>query len=545
MKSPRPLLTAFRFPLIAFSLSLTTFCLLPACAKRETAVEAGLRTQTLLVGNYAEPQDLDPHITGGTPEYRIQRALFEGLIIQDPATGQPSPGVARSWEVSSDRLTYTFHLRPEARWSDGRPVTASDFVRSAQRLLTPALGAAGVEMFLRVAGASAYAKGQEKDFGRVGIRARDPRSLQVTLAWPVMHFLDMVLTNFWFPMPVDVVARHGGLEKRGSPWTRPGNLVGNGPFVLTAWKPNAYVEVTKSPTYWDQERVRLQRIRFLPIEDAGVEERMFRTSQVHVTATLPPSKIEAWRRDDPRVLKVEPIQANRTVVFNPTRAPFTDPHVRRALALEIDRDRLVQVIGAGQTSARSYTPPNRVDYVPVEAFQDDPAEARRLLAEAGFPGGQGFPRVEVVFGDFDQTGLVLEVVQEMWRKQLGIAVGLAKQEWSGWINTWKTGQYEVHYIGWEFCSLPRFFEIHGTGNPLSCTLWSNADYDRLLRAASAAASIAERNAFYAQMEAILAREMPAIPLYFDVATYLKHPAVRGWRTSPDYHISWKQVWLEK
>jgi len=523
---------------------LAALLALAGCTKRETAVEAGIRTKTLIVGNFAEPQDLDPHTTAGIPEYRIQRALFEGLITQDPTTGQPTPGVARSWELSSDRLTYTFHLRPEALWSDGRPVTADDFVRSAQRLLTPALAAAGAEMFLRVAGADNYAKGREPDFSQVGIRAPDLQTLQVTLARPVMHFLDMVLTNFWLPVPVDVVARHGGLEKRGSPWTRPGNLVGNGPFVLTAWKPNAYVEVTKSPTYWDRDRVRLQRIRFLPTEDTGTEERMFRAGQLHMTITLPPSKVDVWRRDDPRVLQVEPMQGNRTVIFNPTRPPFTDPRVRRALALAVDRDRLVQVMGAGQTPARNYTPSNRVDYMPADAFGDDPAEARRLLTEAGFPGGQGFPHVEILFCDAGEARMILEVVQEMWRKQLGIAVSLSKQEWSVWLNTWKTGQYEMHYNGWEFCSLPRFFEVHGTGNPLSCTLWSNADYDRLLLAASSAASIPERNAAYVQLETILAREMPAIPLYFCVATYLKHPAVHGWLASPDYHVSWKHVRLE-
>jgi oligopeptide transport system substrate-binding protein len=526
-------------------IALAALLALAACTKRDTDVEAGIRSQTLIVGNGADPQDLDPQVTVGWVEARIQKVLFEGLIIQDPATGQPAPGVARSWKVSSDRLTYTFHLRPEACWSDGRPVTAEDFVRSAQRILNPALGAEGAEAFSLVAGVRAYVKGPVRDFGQIGIRALDPLTLQITLAAPALHFFDVVVLRYWFPVPVEVVARHGGMEKRGSPWTRSGNLVGNGPFVLTAWKPNAYVEVTKSQTYWDRDRVRLQRIRFLPIEDAGVEERMFRTGQLHVTDTLPPSKVEVWRRDDPRVLQVEPRQVNWTVVFNPTRTPFTDPRVRRALALAIDRGRLVQVVGAGRTPARSYTPPNRVDYVPVDAFQDDPAEARRLLAEAGFPGGSGFPRVEIIFDGGVESRLVLEVVQEMWRKQLGIPVGLANQENSVFNDSAKTGQYHLILDSWALSYPQRFFEVHGTGNPLSNYLWSHADYDRLLRAASATANIPERNALYTQLEAILAREMPTIPLYFGAATYLKHPAVRSWPTSPDYHTSWKQVWLEK
>jgi oligopeptide transport system substrate-binding protein len=423
-------------------------------------------------------------------------------------------------------------------------VTADDFVRSAQRVLTPALGAERAENFLLVAGARAYAKGQERDFSRVGIRALDPLTLQVTLAEPATHFFNKLFAVGWLPVPVEVVARHGGLEKRGSPWTRPGNLVGNGPFVLTEWKPNAYIEVTKSQTYWDREHVRLQHIRFLPIEDTGTEERMFRAGQLHVTNTLPPSKVEVWRRDDPRVLQVEPVQGTATVVFNPTKPPFSDPRVRRALALAIDRDRLAQVVGAGRTPARNNTPPNRIDYTPADAFRDDPAEARRLLAEAGFPDGRGFPHREVVFCDIDQTRLALEVVQEMWRKQLGIDVRLAKQEWGVWINSQKTGQYNLTTDGWRSGYPQFFFDLHGTGNPLSYYLWSSADYDRLLRSASAAASIPERNALYAQLEAILTREMPAIPLYFNAATFLKHPAVRGWPKSPDFDVSWKHVWLE-
>jgi oligopeptide transport system substrate-binding protein len=537
-----PLSSTVRLWPIAFSLSLL---LLPACTRRETDVEAGIRTQTLLVGNRAEPQDLDPHITSGVPESNIERALFEGLVVQDPATGQPAPGVAHSWEVSADRLTYTFHLRTEARWSDGRPVTADDFVRSAQRLLNPALGAERVESFFLVAGVRAYVKGPERDFSRVGIRALDPLTLQVTLAEPVMHFFNKLFGVGWLPVPVEVLARHDGMEKRGSPWTRPGNLVGNGPFVLSAWKPNAYIEVSRSPTYWDRENVRLKRIRFLPIEDAGTEERMFRADQLHKTNTLPPSKIEVWRRDDPRVLQVESVQGTATVVLNPTQPPFSDPRVRRALALAIDRDRLAQVVGAGRTPARNTTPPNRIDYAPADAFRDDPAEARRLLAEAGFPGGRGLPRGEIIFCDIDETRLALEVVQEMWRKQLGIDVRLAKQEWGVWINSQKTGQYHLITDGWRADYPQFFFDLHGTGNPLSYYLWSSADYDRLLRSASAAASIPERNALYAQLEAILAREMPAIPLYFNAVAFLKHPAVRGWPESPDYSTSWKQVWLEK
>ena len=272
---------------------------------------------------------------------------------------------------------------------------------------------------------------------------------------------------------------------------------------------------------------------------------MFRAGQLHVTGTLPPAKVETWRRENPQALQVLPAQRNATVVFNPNRPPFTDPRVRRALALAIDRNRLAKTVGSGRIPARNYTPPDRVDYSPADAFRDDPVEARRLLAEAGFPDGKGFPHVDVVFCDLDQTGVALEIVQQMWRKELGIDVGLAKQEWSTYLDSEKTGQYFLAWDSWRWWFSHAYFDNHRTGNPISYYLWSNADYDQLLRRASAAASIPERNALYAQLEAILAREMPAIPLYFDVETFLKHPAVHGWPSNPDFKISWKEVWLEQ
>lgn len=524
-------------------LFLPGLLLLPACGKREAAVEAGIRTQTLIVGNGHEPQDLDPHVTSGS-EAVIAGALFEGLVTQDPATGQPAPGVAHAWEMSADRLTYTFRLRPEARWSDGKPVTAEDFVRSAQRVLTPSLGAERAEAFSLVAGAREFSSGKTKDFSRVGIRALDPLTLQVTLSTPAQHFFNKVFESGWLPVPVHVVSRHGGMEKRGSAWTRPGNLVGNGPYVLTAWKPNAHVEVAKSPTYWDRARVRLERIRFLPIENADTEERMFRSGQLHVTASLPPTKIEVWRRERPAEVRVLAKQRSIVIDVNPTRPPFTDARVRRALALAVDRTRLAAVLGGGRTPARNYTPPNRVDYAPADSFRDDPVEARRLLAEAGFPGGKGFPRVDINYTGIQQANLVLEALQEMWRKELGLEVGLLAQEWSTWLDAEKTGNYHLFWTPWNFSYPHGFFENHRTGNPLSYTLWSNADYDRILAQAASAMDIRERNALFAELEKILAREFPAIPLYFDVATYLKHPAVRGWPDNPDFGVWWKQVWLE-
>lgn len=523
---------------------LSSVLCLASCAKRETPVQAGIRTQTLHVGNGVEIQGLDPHTTAGANDFVIQTALFESLILPDPMTGQPTvPGVARTWEVSPDLLTYTFHLRPEARWSDGTPVVAEDFVRSAQRALSPGLGAEVANDFFEVAGARAHFEGKERDFSRVGVRALDPLTLRYTLAQPDPAFLHRASGRLGIPLHLDSVARHGGLDKRTAAWTRPGQLISNGPFVLKEWTPQKEIVVEKSSTYWDRERVKLQRICFHPVENAETEERMFRAGQLHKTYNLPISKVEGWRRDNPAALRVEPEERNRILVVNCTRPPFTDARVRRALALAIDRDKLVRALG-GRPVARSFTPPNGTDFEARPHFSDDVAAARALLAEAGFPGGKGFRKIEVLLPNRGHAPLTVEIVQEMWRKNLGIEAVFNQQDWGVYIDSENNGQYDVCYDGWAF-SHPHFhFDLNRTGCPFSRYLWSNTEYDALLREATRAPDSVARSAVYQKMEAILAREMPVIPLHFEVLTYLLHPAVRGWHANwPNSH-PWKFVSLE-
>jgi len=303
------------------------------CAKRETTVIAAIRTQTLHVGNGVEPQGLDPHTTTGASDWGVQSALFEGLMGSDPLTGQAVPGGASRWAVSPDLLRYTFYLRPEARWSDGTPVVADDYVRTARRALSPVLAAEIANDFFWLAGARTYFEGKERDFSTVGIRALDSNTLEYRLAEPLPFFLELLRGRMGVALPMDVVTRHGGAEKRGGTWTRPGQLVGNGAFILKEWVQNKNIIVEKSPTYWDRERVRLQRVVFHPIENANTEEAMFRAGQLHGTATLPPARIETWRREQADALWLEPEQRVRFLVANPKRPPLDDARIRRALAL--------------------------------------------------------------------------------------------------------------------------------------------------------------------------------------------------------------------
>lgn len=512
-------------------LSLTLALL--GCGDRQTPVEAGRVAQILYHGNGVEPQDLDPHLTTGSYEYALHTALFEGLLAFDPVTAQPVAAAAESWHVSEDRLTYTFTLRPGLRWSDGEPVTAHDFVVSFQRALTPTIGAEFATEFHCLVGARAFHHGETTDFSTVGVKAPDDRTVRFSLREPVPHFLSLLPGAAWLPVPRHVLARHDGLARRGSAWTRPGHLVGNGPFVLTTWTPNQRIVVERSPTYWNREQVGLRAIQFLPVDQADTEERMFRAGQLHTTRLVPAAKLEAYRRDQPEVLRIAPERRNFYFVLNVDQPPFDDVRVRRALALVIDREQLVkQVLRAGQTPAWNFTPAQPAGYAAGPRFAESVAEARALLAAAGFPDGAGFPPVSLLFANSERPRLVAEAVQEMWRRTLGVRVELRIEEWKVYLDSMKAGDYQITVDGWAWAHTHQFFDLLTTGNSASYNRWSHPEYDALFARASATLDEAGRHAVYDQMEDLLAREMPVIPVFFSASTHLVHPDVQGWYDSP-------------
>jgi oligopeptide transport system substrate-binding protein len=301
---PRPpARLCFQFFALLFAFSSL---LLTACGSGETNVERGNREKILFFGNGTEPQELDPHIVTGVPEHNIINALMEGLVAKDPQTLQPTPGVAESWEISADGKTYTFHLRHNARWSNGDALTAEDFVWSWWRALQPALGNQYAYMLFAVENAEAYANGKIKDFNKVGIKALDNFTLEVTLNNPTPYFLQLLDHYSTYPVHRATIEKFGAVDARGSQWTRAGNFVGNGPFVLDTWQLNKVIKVRKNPQYWDAANVQLNGIDFRPIENVSTEERMFRAGQLHITQTIPIDKVPWYREHNPSVLQVAP-----------------------------------------------------------------------------------------------------------------------------------------------------------------------------------------------------------------------------------------------
>lgn len=230
--------------------------------------------------------------------------------------------------------------------------------------------------------------------------------------------------------------------------------------------------------------------------------------------------------------------------MNVTRPPLTDARVRRALALAIDRDQLARAMGADLPPARSFAPPNGADFAATPQFKDDPGTARELLAAAGFPDGKGLKPLDFLVPNRGHARLTAEIVQEMWRKQLGVQVTFNVQEWGVYIDSENSGQFDVCYDGWNMSDPFFFYDLNRSGNPMSRYLWSNTEYDDTLRLAARAATIPARHAAYLHMEEILAREMPVIPLHFENVTFLLHPAVRGWHPNWPNNHPWKFLSLE-
>ncbi len=517
------------------------------CSKRETAVQRGDREQVLHRGLGYEVSDLDPHLATGLSEYSVISALFEGLVAEDPVDLHPVPGVAESWEVSPDGLVYTFHLRANARWSNGEPVTAQDFVGSWRRVLTPSLGADYATMLYIIAGAEAFHQGATKDFGQVGVTAPDARTLRVTLARPTPQFPAMLTHQVWFPVPMASLAASGPAYERGNPWTRPGRLVGNGPFVLKSWRPGQEIVVEKSPAYWDAAHVRLQAIHFYPFDSMDAAERAFRTGQLHMTETLPVGKVDAYRRDAPQFLRIDPYLDTYFFRLNVRRPPLNDERVRRALSLALDRTTIVEkILRGGQQPAMAFTPPGLPGYTPPAGSTTDFAEARRLLAAAGFPDGKGLPPLELLYNSSENHRIVCEAVQEMWRRELGLRVRLVNQELKAVLAARRAGDYQILLFDWaaDYLDAGSFLDVWRSDSGNNHTGWSDAGYDRLIDQAEHTGDSAARAGLFQQAEQLLLNAAPIIPLYYSTHVFLLQPSVKGWHPTLLDHHPYKYVSLD-
>ena len=539
----------------SLGLPFTVLCLLfsflsllsGGCARRESTVARGNREGVLHMSIGAEPSDLDPQTVTGTNDAKIIHSLFEALVSYEPGTLAPLPALAERWETSADGLTYTFHLRADARWSNGDPLTAQDCVDAWRRILTPTLGADYAYFLYLIRGGEAFHKGKTTDFSTVGAVARDPRTLVVTITHPAPYFLQILLNSPWRPVHVRSIAAIGNPYLRNTKWTRPGLLISSGPFVLKEWTLNQRVVVEKSPTSWDRAKVRLNAIHFYPIDNIDAEERAFRAGQLHMTWALPLSKVLPLQREKSPSFRIDNLLETYFFRLNVRKAPFSDVRIRRALSLAVDRDTIVQkILPGGRLPATTFVPPLPVGYAPPVRRAFDLTAARQLLAEAGHPGGAGLPPIEILYNNSEILRLVGEAVQEMWRRELGLDVRLANQEKKVVFASRSAGDYQVLLGSWtaDYLDATTYLDMWRADSGNNHTGWSDPAYDALSNRANTIADPAARNAVLQQAETLLLDAAPIVPIYYNTHVYLLHPAVHGYQPTSMEHTEYRHVWLQ-
>ncbi len=522
---------------------------LNACTGGESNVTAGNRDGILHYGNGSEPQGLDPHVVTGVPENHLIRALFEGLAVKNPYTLEPEPGVAESWDISEDGRVITFHINPRAMWSNGDPMTAEDYVWSWQRALNPAMGNLYAYMLFPVKNAEAYAGGKLDDPSQMGIKALDKLTLQVTLNEPTPYFIQLMDHYSTFAVHRPTIEKFGDATTRFTKWTRVENIVGNGAFILKDWSLNRRIVMAKSPTYWDADKVHLNGIVFYPTENIVSEERMFRAGQLHYTQSIPLEKIPVYQAMENTPYVQAPYLGTYFFLINTTRPPVDDVRVRQALSMAVDRETLADtVMQKSVFPAYSITPPGTLGYQPPKLFDFDIGKAKALLAEAGYPNGEGWPGLEITYNTSESHRKIAVALQQMWKEALNIDITIANQEWKVYLDSVTQMNFQVARRGWigDYVDPNNFLDLYLTGGGNNNTGYANPRYDELiLREAPQAKTREERFARFFEAETMLMKEMPIIPIYTYTSKHLINPSVKGMPANLMDSVNFKYVWLEQ
>jgi oligopeptide transport system substrate-binding protein len=465
--------------------------------------------------NGAEPESLDPAIITGQPEFRIVIGLFEGLTRLDPKTARPIPGLAENWEISPDGLAYTFHLRTNLVWSTGEPITADDVVYSWIRSLNPATASDYAGQLFYLKNAEDFNAGKILDATQVGVRALDRFTVRAELNHPTAFFLDLCAFPTLYVVPRQTI------EKYGDRWLMVRPLPSSGPYELVAWRLNDKVRLRKNPRYWDAVNTQSEIIDLLPISSPATALNLYQSGQADIVwdkNVIPVELLDILlRRPDFHSFN---FLGTYFIRCNVTRKPFDDPRVRRALALAMDKNRIVKKITkAGEQTTGHLVPDGTANYLPPVGLGYNPELAKQLLAEAGYPGGKGFPRFDYVFDTVKIDENIAVELQQMWRDTLGIEMELRPLEWKVYLGAMDRLDYDLARSSWigDYNDPQTFLGMFISGDGNNRTGWKNPGYDALIKAANDEPDLAKRAQIFRQAETLLVEdELPVIPLYFYV-----------------------------
>lgn len=482
------------------------------------------KEQIVRVGNGTEPREIDPGKAIGVPESRIIDNLFEGLMRNNAFTLVPEPAQAEKVEISEDGKTYTFTLRKGLTWSDGTAITAEDFKWSWLRALSPELASEYAYQFYPITNAEAYNTNKLKDPSKVGLSvSKDNTQLIVKLDQPVAYFLSLVAFTTYRPVPKHVIDKFKGSEV----WTRAKNIVTNGPFILAEWNLNQHMKLLPNPKYRAKDKVRIKEAYIYPVEDVDTEEKMFFSGKLDITYEVPKAKIPRYLKDKKaHPEKYHPyLNSSQLAVYfyrlNTTKPPLNDVRVREALSLTLNRYLLTEKVTlGGELPAQSLTPPGVIGYEGPKILNTtvtpaDVEKAKKLLADAGYPGGKDFPQIDIQFNTSEAHKKVAIAVQQMWKHNLGINIGLYNKEWKVLQNDELTMNFTISRMGWigDYNDANTFLNLFVKDGLNNKTGWSNTQYDKYILDAAGTQDPKLRSDSFTKAETILLAELPIIPVY--------------------------------
>ncbi|EJG0625794.1 oligopeptide ABC transporter substrate-binding protein OppA [Cronobacter sakazakii] len=486
--------------------------------------------QTLVRNNGSEVQSLDPHKIEGVPESNINRDLFEGLLVTD-VEGHPSAGVAEKWE-NKDFKVWTFHLRKDAKWSNGEPVTAQDFVYSWQRLADPKT-ASPYESYLQyghITNIDDIIAGK-KPATDLGVKAIDDHTLEVTLSEPVPYFYKLLVHSSMSPVPKAVV------EKFGEKWTQPANIVSNGAYKLKSWVVNERIVLERNTNYWDNAKTVINEVTYLPISSEVTDVNRYRSGEIDMTYNnMPIELFQKLKKEIPKEVHVAPYLCTYYYEINNQKAPFNDPRVRTALKLGLDRDIIVnKVKNQGDLPAYGYTPP----YTDGAKFTEPAwfkmtqeqrnAQAKKLLAEAGYTADKPLT-FDLLYNTSDLHKKLAIAAASIWKKNLGVNVKLENQEWKTFLDTRHQGNFDVARAGWcaDYNEPTSFLNTMLSNSSNNTSHYKSDAFDKVMQETLQVSDEGQRSELYNKAEQQLDKDSVIVPVYYYVNARLVKPWVGGY-----------------
>lgn len=529
--------------LLALGLLCTTATIFAAQVPPGTVLA---EKQELVRNNGSEPASLDPHKVESDVEFNIISDLFEGLVSVSPA-GEIEPRLAEKWE-NKDNTVWTFHLRPGVTWSDGTAITAQDIVWSWQRLVSP-LTASPYSSYpgnMHIANAQEIAEGKKAP-ETLGVKAVDDATLEVTLTQPNAALLAMLAHPSLVPIDKVLVNRFG------EQWTKPEHIVTSGPYKLSACVVNERIVAERNPRYWDNEHTVINKVTWLPIHSEAADVNRYKAGEIDIVYTVPINQFAQLKKTMGDQLNVSPQLATYYYEFNTTRPPFNDPRVRLALNMALDKDIIAEkVLGQGQRPAWLISQPDiggvKLQNPDYASWPRDKriAEAKKLLSEAGY--SDSHPLVfNLLYNTSESHQRVAIAASSMWKKNLGVEAKLQNQEWKTMLDTMHTHNFDAVRYAWiaDYDDAATFLNNFRTGDSENTSQYSNPAYDEALKNAAKASDGVARGKYYQQAEDLLAKDVPAVPVYHYVRTHLVKPWVGGFTPDKLGYYFTKDMYIKK